>query len=288
MKWVGLAVAIAMGWSTSGVANGQDPAVLLALGTDARALGMGGAFVSLAGEVPTFTANPAGLAYVNGRSLSGYAARPFGAFTHVALGYAGPHLGVSLMQMDVATVAQTNEFGNPTGQPLAYVSRAALAGFGYEVFDGLAFGAQLKGYFEANGPVHGFGWALDPALLYARGALRLGAVFKNAVSEAIAYDNDDQASWLRRWVVGGSWSLQLPSKMALVLAADAESVDQGEVRPHLGAELWIGNVGLRMGWDAGMLTAGASVLYRNLQVHWAYAFHDTLPETLRLSASVSY
>jgi len=289
MKWVvGLAVVMLVGLSASAVARNNSPAVLLELGSDARALGMGGAFVSLAGEATTLLYNPAGLAYVNDQSVSGYVARPFGAFDHLAFGYAGPNLGASLLQMGVATVAQTNEFGNPTGQSLDYVSRAAVAGFGYEIFDGLAFGAQFKGYFEENGPVRGFGWALDPALLYTSGALKLGAVFKNAVSEAIVYDNGQQAPWFTQWVLGGSWSLQLPSEMALVLAVDVEGLGQDEVRPHLGGELWIDNLALRLGWDAGMLTAGASVLYGNLQVHWAYAFHDTLPETLRLSATVSY
>jgi len=277
-----------MGLGASAAARNVGPAVLLELGTDARALGMGGAFVSLAGAAGTLAYNPAGLAYVSDQSISGYVTRPFGAFDHLAFGYARANLGASLLQMDVATAARTNEFGNPTGQMLHYVSRAAVAGFGYEVFDGLAFGAQLKGYFEENGPVRGFGWALDPALLYASGAFKVGAVLKNAISEAIVYDNGYRAPWVTHWVLGGSWSLQLPAQMALVLAADVENLAQHEVRPHLGGELWIGNVGLRVGWDAGTLTAGASVLYRNLQVHWAYAFHESLPETLRLSASLSY
>lgn len=284
-QWA-LAAVLVGGWAVGGQAAG--PAPLLELGLGARALGMGGAFVSLIGDADALGYNPAALAYQRGRALGGYVSRPFDAYDHLALGLATESLGLSLSQIGVSGISQTNHFGTPVGRPLSYVARAAVAGFGVELAPGVAFGAQWKAYFEDLGPLRGFGWALDPALLFRTGAWSLGAVLRQALGEPIAYDDGAQVAWPARLTLGGSWRWADGSDLRATLAADLDGAFGLDVRPRLGAEVWLGQVGVRLGWDAGMLTAGASVERGDLRLHWAYAFHDTLPQTLRLSASVSY
>lgn len=272
-------------------AFGQTPEgkiALLELGVGARALGMGGAYVSLGGDADSLLYNPAGLAFMNRSQLSGYASRPFEAFHHVAMGYAVPNLGVSVMQMGLNSVMETNEFGNPTGRTLDYTSRSAIGGFGYEIFPGAAFGAQVKLYSEESGPVTGFGWAVDPALLYRTDFLSIGLIWRNAISDDIQYDNDYEEAWASDLTIGGSWKLSIEKQVYMLLAADVSGVMQNDIAVQVGGEAWLGQFGIRLGWDRGLITAGASVLYRNLQIHWAYAFHDTLPQTLRLSASMDF
>lgn len=284
-----LLLVLTLGLGVVAFAQGGSVATLLDMGVGARALGMGGAVLSLRTDASSLLYNPAGLAFLEERQLSGYAARPFGALNHLAVGFAQPFWGVSVMQLDVAGAAETNAFGNPTGRPLNYVSRAGVAGWGYEVVPGLALGAQLKVYTEQNGPLQGLGWALEPALLYTDGSLSLGAVWRGALNEAVRYDNGHSERWPNALSAGASWLWAIRPEVSLRLAADADGLlsDNG-VALHVGAELWLNNLGLRAGWDRGLMTFGASVVYRNLSLHLAYALHETLPETVRLSATVSF
>jgi len=273
MKFALTLVAV-LSLSVGVFAQGGSVAALLDMGVGARALGMGGAVISLGADASSLLYNPAGLAFLSERQFSGYAARPFGAINHLALGFAQPSLGVSVAQLDVAGSAETNVFGNPTGRPLSYVSRAGVAGWGYEVIPGLALGAQLKVYLEQNGPLQGAGWAVDPALLYTDGSLSLGAVWRNLLNEAIQYDNGHSESWSSSLSVGTSWLWSIRPEVSLRLAADVDGLSSEQTAFHLGGELWLSNLGLRVGWDRGLLTFGASVLYRNTQLHLAYALHE--------------
>lgn len=266
----------------------QGKIALLELGVGARALGMGGAFVSLGGDADSLMYNPAGLAFMQTSQLSGYISRPFESFNHLAMGYAFPNLGLSILEMNLSSAMETNEFGTPTGRTLNYVSRSAIAGFGYEIIEGAAFGAQVKLYSEEIGTSTGFGWAVDPALLYRTNSISIGAVWRNAINENIEYDNNYEETWTDDLVVGGSWKLIIDEGTSILLAADASGLTGENIKFQLGGEMWMGQLGLRLGLDRGQLTAGASVLYRNLQIHWAYAFHDTLPQTLRLSAAMDF
>ncbi len=282
-----LMLSIALSVQTS-AQEVQGKISLLELGVGARALGMGGAYASLGGDADSLMYNPAGLAFMESSQLSGYISRPFEAFNHLAMGYALPNFGVSILEMNLSSVMETNEFGNPTGRALNYVSRSAIAGFGYEIVDGAAFGAQVKLYNEESGPLSGFGWAVDPAILYRTDSFSLGAVWRNAINENIEYDNDYEETWTDDLVIGGSWKLIIDEDVSMLVAADVSGLTGEEMKLQLGSEMWLGQLGLRLGLDRGQFTAGASVLYRDLQIHWAYAFHDTLPQTLRLSAAIDF
>jgi len=284
-------------------------AALLELGAGARPLGMGGAFTALADGVEAPLYNPAGLAWAPGSRAGGFASTPFGALTHLvhdrpgdAIQKAGTalarwsqsgftllhHLGATLTQLSAPGALETNAFGNPTGRTLDYASRAGVAGFGVELLPSLALGAALKLYGEASGDVSGFGWALDPAVLYAAGGLRLGAVWRNAANDPIAFSNGYAEPWTEGLTLGAAWHARLRRGVLLTLAADAEGVLGEAVDWHLGAELWLERLGLRAGWDRNAFTAGASVRDEGLSVDWGYAFHPTLPQTLRLSAAWAF
>ncbi len=262
-------------------------AALLALGAGARPLGMGGAFTALADGVEAPLYNPAGLAWAQGSHAGGFASTPFGALTHLALGVTSPHLGATLTQLSAPGALETNAFGNPTGRTLDYASRAGVAGFGVELLPGLALGAAVKLYGEASGDISGFGWALDPAVLYAAGGLRLGAVWRNAANDPIAFSNGYAEPWTEGLTLGAAWRAPLRRDVSLTLAADAEDA-LGTIGWHAGVELWLERLGLRAGWDRNALTAGASVRGEGLTVDWGYAFHPTLPQTLRLSAAWAF
>lgn len=282
--WIGLAIVL-LGF---GIAAPSEAITLLDMSSGARPLGMGGAFVSMTADAASLMYNPAGLAFLSEQQISGYAARPFGALDHLAFGLAAPHIGLTVLQLSASGALETNVFGNPTGRPLDYVSRAAVAGLGYELLPGLAVGAQIKAYLEENGPVRGFGWALDPAVLYTQDAFSVGAVWRNLLNEAVHYDNGHQEAWVSQLTLGGSWLWAVSEDASLRFAADVEGLLQTRWGLHLGTEVWLKNLALRAGWDRGLLTFGASVKHNNLQLHWAYAVHETLPQTVRLSASVAF
>ncbi|HEY5595674.1 MAG TPA: hypothetical protein VIL47_00210 [Candidatus Bipolaricaulota bacterium] len=287
MKGVLAGILTLLVWGQGAWAATGETAALLDMGVGARALGMGGAFVGMAADPSALAYNPAALAYVTGQQVSAYAARPFGVLDHLSVGVAGAHMGLTLLHLGASGALATDEFGNPTPHALSFASHAAIAGFGYALAPGLSLGGQLKVYVEENGAASGVGWALEPALLYADGPWMAGAVLRNALSDPIAFDDGHRRFWSRSLVLGASWTWEDESGWMVKLAGDVDGLLQGDLGFHAGGELWLKTLGLRIGWDRGAFTAGASVLHGDLALHIAYGFHPVLPPTVRLSASTA-
>lgn len=262
-------------------------AALLEMGVGARALGMGGTFVGMEADPSALAYNPAALAGVVDRQFSAYAARPFGVLDHLSLSLAGAHMGLTLLHLGASGTLATNEFGNPTPRALAFASHAAVAGFGYALSDTLSLGGQLKVYVEENGATTGVGWVLEPALLYAKGPWMAGIVARNALNDPVAFGDGHRQFWSRSLSLGASWTWREDAGWMVKLAGDVEGLMQGSLSFHAGGELWLQTLGLRVGWDRGAFTAGASVLHGDLALHIAYGFHPVLPPTVRLSASTA-
>jgi hypothetical protein len=265
----------------------RDPITVLDLGMGARALGMGGAFTSIAEDTASLFYNPAGLALIESANLEGYAARPFDVYNHLALGITAPQLGIGMVQYGLQNISKPNEFGNPTGETFSYLSRAGLIGGGTLRVPGFALGATLKALIEDNGPVRGSGWGLDVGVLYEQSGFRLGLVAGNVLSDDVEYSNGDVMLWHNFMRGGVSYTSELSGTSTFCIAVDGEFKND-VLAFHIGAELWLDALGLRMGWDRGLWTAGASVRQDDVAVHMAYSMHDVLPQTLRLSASMNF
>ena len=288
LLFLGLLGLHPLGCAGSDAESFAEVAALLALGVGARPLGMGGAFTGLADDEDAVFYNPAALAFLKRGGVTSLYSRQFELLDYGALGFAGRGAGFNLLQLYSEGIERSNEFGNPLGTGFAYISRAGIASAGVALADGFAFGARLKLYQEVSDGASGLGWALDPAIIIVRERLRLGALLENGLSSAIRFSNGHTEGWPLALRLGGSLSWPIWERMVFNLLLDLSRVLAGRPQGHLGVELWVEELGLRLGYDSGGLTVGSSVWFNSLRVDWAYTAHPQLPDTQRLSLTLRF
>jgi hypothetical protein len=185
----------------AGAAHGQRIAKygadFLAGGVDARALGMGGAYVSLADEVSAGYWNPAGLSHLQYPQISYMRVQRFsGAVTFDYGGVALPinersTVAISGFRSGVNDIVNTLEAWNPDrGVPLgSYESRitrfsaadwALFVSYSRRLTDRLTVGVNFKGIQRSIGDfAEAWGYSMDVAAQYRVGPYRFGATIQD-------------------------------------------------------------------------------------------------------------
>ncbi len=198
---LGLLLLAALG---AGPAHGQRlakyGAEFLAGGVDARALGMGGAYVGLADEVSAGYWNPAGLHGLSYPEIGYMHVERFaGAVSFDYGGVAMPvtdrsTVGVSVFRSGVNDIVNTLAAWNPDrGQPLPdYESRitrfsaadwALFVSYSRAVSDRLSVGVNFKGIHRSIGDfANAWGYSMDVAARYRAGPYRVGAVVRDVTT----------------------------------------------------------------------------------------------------------
>jgi len=193
-----LLVLLALG---AGAAHGQRIAKygadFLAGGVDARALGMGGAYVGLADEVSAGYWNPAGLSHLQYPQISYMRVQRFsGAVTFDYGGVALPinersTVAISGFRSGVNDIVNTLEAWNPDrGVPLgSYESRitrfsaadwALFVSYSRRLTDRLTVGVNFKGIQRSIGDfAEAWGYSMDVAAQYRVGPYRFGATVQD-------------------------------------------------------------------------------------------------------------
>ena len=188
----------------TGPAHGQRIAKygadFLAGGVDARALGMGGAYVGLADEVSAGYWNPAGLRGLSYPEISYMHVERFaGAVSFDYGGVAMPitarsTVGVSVFRSGVNDIVNTLSAWNPDrGQPLPnYESRisrfsaadwALFVSYSRQVSDRLSVGVNFKGIHHSIGDfASAWGYSMDVSARYRTGPYRFGAVIRDVTT----------------------------------------------------------------------------------------------------------
>ena len=185
----------------AGPAHGQRIAKygadFLAGGVDARALGMGGAYVSLAHEVSAGYWNPAGLSglsypeisYMHVERFAGAVSFDYGAVAMPVT--ARSTVGVSVFRSGVNDIVNTLAAWNPDrGQPLPnYESRitrfsaadwALFVSYSRQVSGRLSMGVNFKGVHRSIGDfASAWGYSMDVSARYRMGLYRFGAVIRD-------------------------------------------------------------------------------------------------------------
>ena len=198
---LGVLLFVALGM---GPAHGQRIAKygadFLAGGVDARALGMGGAYVGLADEVSAGYWNPAGLRGLSYPEISYMHVERFaGAVSFDYGGVAMPitarsTVGVSVFRSGVNDIVNTLSAWNPDrGQPLpGYKNRitrfsaadwALFVSYSRQVSDRLSVGVNFKGIRRSIGDfASAWGYSMDVSARYRTGPYRFGAVIRDVTT----------------------------------------------------------------------------------------------------------
>ena len=247
---------------------------IFSLGSSGRALGMGGAFMALAGDEGCVLYSPAALGWYEEIGITSLLASGFGGIVHGVIGFTMPYFGVNAFLLDSGAI--------PTDAgSFRYASQGFAASLGVPIGP-VAIGVRGR-LLRVSSPTHGSGWAVDPAVLVATDSIRVGLVFDGALSGPVVYESGSDEEWNRSIRLGASITLS-PSPNVL-WSTSFEAVGLFSVSPHLaaGMETWIGGLGARAGFDGRGPTFGLSVRFASLQLDWAYAMRSDLGDSHRVS-----
>jgi len=256
-----LAAALVLTLSSAAyAAQDEDPvgtAAMLDIGMSARAMGMGGAHIAVADDAAVIYYNPAGLALIDGHSVTSLYTSLHGAAGYLAVGYAQKNMGGGFIRLNASGIEETDEPANVIGT-FGSSDFTAMAGYGREVAPGLSVGGTVKLYSQSLACISGKGVTGDVGALYVMddGKLSFGAVARNLIGKA-RYDNNAEDAFERAFGVGAAYR---PSN-SLLFAADAAFEDGLAAR--VGAEYPYQAVCLDGRWSAGQ---GRSINYNRRRV----------------------
>ena len=281
----------------------------LALGADARALALGGAYVALAEGATAGYWNPAGLAALEGRQLHLTHEQRFGLVDgdFVALALPGTRLGnvaFSLLRVGVADIPFTTlqDPSQPIGSDNRPVilSKESSADYALYLSSGrrlhrrLEVGASLKLLYSSVSSYSAYGFGLDAGLRLRLGwGLALAANLRDLTTTPIFWSTDTTDRIQPSLQLGMAWTLPLAGGRATAVLAGrggGQADDESGAAPlNAGFEYWYKNIALRAGLEEERRAFGLGLQpHQRLTLDVAYLEHDGLDPTYRVSAGLNF
>ncbi len=294
---------VAVLWPLQAVADGPsggDPGAFLRLGEGARLKAMGGAGGALLGEPWQLVINPSATIYAVGKGARVTHGLLFMDTDFQGLGYLHPVWGVGTIGAAALNVRSTDyERRGPddddytTPGPSFDVRQSALAlGLsrelsGWGVSAGLGFG--IKVVQESVDDRTGTGIFFDvsaayrPVIPYLHGyltPLTLSVTGRNVFGTGIKLG----ASKVRYPVGLDAAAAYQIRPIRLTVLTDVELVQDHGTRLRVGGEVWpVDELAIRLGHGGDEWTAGVGVVWRSLALDYAFAWHEYLEDTHRVS-----
>jgi hypothetical protein len=295
----------------------------LTLGSGARALAMGSAFVAATDGAVSSYYNPAGLVRLTGREANLMHSEQFGGLENYnSLSLAAPMspteaVGITLIHLGVGDIPVTRlwdpsrALGDSNRVEVAYRTDAAdyalfLAG-GKQMSGGLVLGAAVKILHRSLGKDTAFGYGVDIGAQYhVSESLILGVVFRDATGTTVAWnvqssgkDHTSKDRIAPTMDVGAAYSGVPPwiggkCMIAASILYFGDSPDSKGIKTmHLGAEYRFGDVLVfRGGSSEGRGTFGLGLarlpLIASSSLDYAFLSHADLDSTHRISMSIRF
>lgn len=277
--------------------EGGYAGAFLRMGVGAKALGMGGAFVSVADDASAIHYNPAALSFIRQRVFTtAYRALSLGRrFSY--LGFVQPlrheaGVGIGWVNAGLDDIDGRDENGQPTGK-LSDSENAITFCFSKRTFPHLAFGLAIRYFHQklagvsANTVGLGFGGIYKKEKRFS-----LGVSVQNLISK---YSWDTKDLWARgttttdtipvNYRMGISYWLL---RGRLLTALDLEKNLKQSMKYHIGADFMIyRDFHLRLGYNNDRFTfgGGLSYKYKNFRFSFNYAY---LPEKVATQPAKIY
>jgi hypothetical protein len=268
---------------------------VFARGAGERALALGGAYVAVADDPGAMIWNPAGLARLDRKSL-------FASHTNlIGMGFSEQSgllalpswrlgtVGLGVRRFGVDGIEGRDDRGAVFDDNLSDAETELLLGYGRTLGGGWQLGATFKyqqqslaGYSD-GAPGLDLGVMVKPLQVVGghsafAEALTVGLAIRNLIEPNLRLDEDGvkDPTGLR---FGVAVDRALGANIRVLAASDVEKTREMDLRVHAGFELELMDLlALRVGTNAGVMSAGAGVHYRNLTLD--YAFEDNVLETV--------
>ena len=282
----------------------------LALGTGARSLALGSAYVALADDATAGYWNPAGLATLKKRQFHLMHSERFSGLVnndYLALALTGRRihgLSFSLIRVGVDDIEFTTlqNPGSPLGPDNRPVvsSRVNSSDYAFYLSGGrqfssrLALGSSLKLIYRSVGSFSAYGFGLDLGLRFRLGpGLTLAANLKDITTTPIVWDTATTDKIQPSILLGMAYTHSLAEGRATVAIASrtgGNAADFSDAKPlNAGLEYWYKSIALRAGLEDSRQALGIGLrLHKRLALDLAYLQHDELEATYRFSAGFHF
>ena len=253
--------------------SGGDSGAFLRLGIGIRALGMGGAFTSIADNSAAVYWNPAGMGLLNSSRRQGsfmYRAMSLDR-KQVSLSYTqhltdtGGGVGFALVHLGVDQIDGRDINGRPTGS-LSDSENAILLSFSPEIHARVSVGLTMKFllYNLAGHSAKGFGGDIG-FMIHPVDSFSFGFILRD-VGTRINWDTTGlfsrnvqrRETFPRSMTLGASYTSW---QKWIILAADVEAAQRRDAEIHFGAEFNLPRrFAVRCGLRNGQFTAGTGII----------------------------
>jgi len=294
----------------------------LSFGMGGRALGLGGAYVSIADDGFSSYWNPAATALSSHQMIFNHSSNFDGLLTYDALGYSRPvkngGLGLVFIRLSITGIPYTNGAlvdlnGNglmDPGERLDYdliteiqdAESALFLNYSRMYRKDVFWGANLKIVNKSVGSNSAWGIGLDAGVL-ARlpHDLRLGLNLQDITTTYLAWDTGEKEIITPAARLGLSWNPDFAGNKALTISTGLDVRFEGR---RTASQYYLGNLSadshygleyvlkqrlaLRLGSDLGRLAAGAGLVLGRFSFDYAYLGSQDLGNSTRLSASLNF
>ena len=281
---------------------GSATAKFLSLGTSARAVAMGDAFIAVADDPSATFYNPAGLTAVSGRQVM---------LNHTSLwANINQEFGVVVFDLDLLKIGLSMSMLTMDDMEITTPLHPDGTGEYFtcsEYFGGLSMAADLTDKFSAgftakylnsylfNEEISAKGWAVDIGTLYRSGfhSLRFGMAITNFGPD-IKYIEESHPLPIN-FRAGVAMEVIENANHMLTVAFEGSHPNDNEERANVGLEYWFSNFlalrgGYRFEYDDAKWSVGGGLNVRDgmIQVDYALDHFEYLSDVHRITAILAF
>ncbi len=290
---------------------GKYAAEYLSIGVGARALAMGGAFVAVADDASATYWNPAGLVQLRQREVHFMHASRFSNMVQtdvLNVVYPGGNFaaGLNYIRMGIDDIPFTKNL-NAAGRPeiekyISDTEEAMFLSFGAQAKK-FSLGGNLKVLRQRIGDDSSLGFGFDFGAFYTlNSSLSFGAIIQDISGTHIYWNAGHRDTKTPNLKYGAAYKksfLFLRSQLLFSVQQDirfegqsySSQIEFGDVANadfQIGADYQMLDIlALRLGSNAGELTAGAGLGFKMLRIDYAFMSYE-LGNAHRVSASIRF
>jgi hypothetical protein len=273
---------------TGAYGSGETGAQFLRIGVGARACAMGDAYSGVSDDATAVYWNPGGLSQITSREITFMHNSWLMDMSYQYMAFAAPSrygtFGVALAYSSSGDIPKYEDF-QKNGEYSASDLSGAVA-YGNNVGSGFSYGLGIKFLQMKIEDESATGIAADIGLLYQPQVvqgLKIGAVARHLGPNVKFIKESDPLP--RTLTIGAALA-----RSHVTLAADVSMPRDEDVRFGAGAEALIsGIVALRAGYNsANSYTVGAGIIWRKIEIGYAFVPYEDIDDSHRISATLSF
>ena len=263
---------------------------LFITGAGARALGMGGAFTSVADDASTIFYNPAGLGSIPNHEFTLMHATFFEGTQYNYIGWVYPTLklggfGIGLMRVGTDDIIRRNNYIDIGS--FGFSNLQLLLSYGNRIHEKISLGTNFKIVYQSIDHYSDYGLALDFGIkAQLTEHISTGFIARDIVPAEIKLISTKES--FPTSIVGGlSYKNSFYDDMIDFIAAfEIEKNENRSFKVHAGSELTFSNkYSLRAGYDRDNISFGLGYIYNNLLIDYTYKVLDYIDDSHRFSLS---